>query len=493
VSDQVAALQHVLTLALLHADKTTVAAVNMSLGLGEESSACEVGSAREAAVNALRNAGIAVVAASGNETFSDGINAPACIASVTAVGATQDDDKIWFKTNMADNVDLMAPGVNIRSAIPGDKIGSKNGTSMATPHVAGAFALLRQARPDASVDEIEAVLGCTGVPVSRRIPGSDEKIVKPRIALASAHKFLTGKQTPFRWTFDSAADASDWLSFAGDKTLVDRGAIRLRKIGTNPVQDNEANERNEILSRIKNCFSRFVVNLDVILKSGAVADFPDVENPPVDTSHPSSSFISDINHVQVYLHAASDPAFGLTTGYTLDVFTNHIERQEVGDLDGDVEFDDWHVGSSQRASVRLLRTDIQATGDPAAPFQHVETGICPDVSIMDVGFSVTGNVDRGTCGGPSGPGDTTCITTSNDNPFRFRLNGRNSFKFMSDGQRTTVKINDVKFCEFSDRKFLFGRVGIGFGSSTHESNSIKPRAQLDGVEIRALKPGESID
>lgn len=64
--------------------------------------------------------------------------------------------------------DLMAPGVNIISAKPGGGFQMMDGTSMATPHVAGLAALLRQAKPAATVDQIEqAIFGsCAAVPAS---------------------------------------------------------------------------------------------------------------------------------------------------------------------------------------------------------------------------------------------------------------------------------------------------------------------------------------
>ena len=54
--------------------------------------------------------------------------------------------------------DLVAPGVQIRSALPGGKYASWDGTSGAAPHVSGLAALVLQANPQLSVNELEAIL-----------------------------------------------------------------------------------------------------------------------------------------------------------------------------------------------------------------------------------------------------------------------------------------------------------------------------------------------
>lgn len=63
--------------------------------------------------------------------------------------------------------DISAPGVNIRSAVPGSGYeGGWNGTSMAGPHVSAVVALLKQVNANLSVDEIETILTETAVPLT---------------------------------------------------------------------------------------------------------------------------------------------------------------------------------------------------------------------------------------------------------------------------------------------------------------------------------------
>lgn len=172
-SDQIAALQHVYTLR----DAYKIAAVNMSLGGGAFSSQalCDSQYApTKAAIDLLRSVNIATVVASGNDYSATTITAPACISTAVAVGATADDDRIARYSNMNALVDLVAPGgrsiaapggTAIQSSFPGNNYGSLSGTSMATPHVAGAWAILRQAAPNASVSSILTALQGSGVGV----------------------------------------------------------------------------------------------------------------------------------------------------------------------------------------------------------------------------------------------------------------------------------------------------------------------------------------
>jgi len=166
-SDAIAALEYVAdTLSGLW----NVASVNMSFGSAatwsNEANCDATNSAYKTAIDAVTALGIAAVAASGNGSVVTGVATPACISSAIAVAATTDvSDAVWVKSNSGPPLDFFAPGTNITSSVPGGGFSAQTGTSMATPHVAGAIAALKQADPSLTVAGARTALASTGVPV----------------------------------------------------------------------------------------------------------------------------------------------------------------------------------------------------------------------------------------------------------------------------------------------------------------------------------------
>jgi subtilisin family serine protease len=173
-SDQILGLQRVYSLRNTY----NIASVNMSLGGGSYTENCDADAdytAEKAAIDTLRSVGIATVIAAGNDGASDAISGPACISTAISVGATDKTDVVASYSNSASILSLLAPGVSIYSSTLLGAYAYKSGTSMATPHVSGAWAVLKSTRPTATVSEILNVLTATG----KGITDARNGIVKP--------------------------------------------------------------------------------------------------------------------------------------------------------------------------------------------------------------------------------------------------------------------------------------------------------------------------
>ena len=178
-SDILAALERVYDL------RTTYdfAAVNMSLGGGLFGSACD-DEPYKPFIDNLRAVGIATVVASGNDGATNQLSAPACVSSAVSVGATTKDDQVASYSNVAPFMSLFAPGDEIISSYPDSQFAIASGTSMAAPHVAGAWAILKQAAPTASVDEILQSLTSTGVMITDPRAGTGTTLPRIQVDLA---------------------------------------------------------------------------------------------------------------------------------------------------------------------------------------------------------------------------------------------------------------------------------------------------------------------
>ncbi|MGI5310557.1 S8 family serine peptidase [Rheinheimera sp. WS51] len=142
-----------------------VKATNNSWGGGGYSEALR------AAIQTSNDAGILFVAASGNDGY-DADTTPMYPAAydlegIISVASTDRNDTLSVFSGGGSNygavsVDIGAPGSAILSTIPGNSYASYSGTSMASPHVAGAAALLWSINPDLTPAEVKTILMETG-------------------------------------------------------------------------------------------------------------------------------------------------------------------------------------------------------------------------------------------------------------------------------------------------------------------------------------------
>jgi len=214
-SDLLKALERVRTLATT---MSNIVAVNLSLQTGQQfTSNCDTAhAATKAAIDNLRSVNIATIVCAGNFSFTNALTAPACISTAISVGST-DDGSLGTTPDVVSNfsdssplLHLLAPGRWINSSIPGNQFQNYTGTSMATPHVVGAFAILKQRKPNAGIDRMLNALITTGQPITDTRNG----IVKPRIRIANALAAIV-RNSPFDYDGDGKADLSVFRPSAG--------------------------------------------------------------------------------------------------------------------------------------------------------------------------------------------------------------------------------------------------------------------------------------
>ncbi|MCH8008084.1 MAG: S8 family serine peptidase [Chloroflexi bacterium] len=206
-SDWIAALDDIL------ANHTEVNVVNMSLQSREGCPSL----ALTLAISTLRDEGVATFVASGNHGNKNGLLVPSCVAEAISVGATYDGnigsisgwksdctdqttavDQVTCWSDSDNSLDLLAPGARVTSTGMGGGTITFLGTSQASPHAAGVAALLFQAFPDLSVNELEARMKSAGTLLTDDLDDNDPSTnrttprVDARVALLNPNEDTDG-------------------------------------------------------------------------------------------------------------------------------------------------------------------------------------------------------------------------------------------------------------------------------------------------------------
>lgn len=132
--------------------------VNISIG-GTTSSA-----AYQNAITAARNAGVVIAAANGNAGTCPPLF-PGRADNLLGVASVGQGLQRSYFSNCGPTTDLSGPGEGVESTMPGGGYGSKSGTSMASPHVAGAAALVMSAEPSLSADSVISLIRLSALPL----------------------------------------------------------------------------------------------------------------------------------------------------------------------------------------------------------------------------------------------------------------------------------------------------------------------------------------
>ena len=163
-----------------------------------------------------------------------GVETPGNSPDAISVGAV-DNSSYWACFSSGGYVngtikpDIVAPGVSINSSIPGG-YASWSGTSMATPHVAGAVALLLQSNPDLAPDDVKYIIERTCVDLGD--PGKD---VRYGSGIIDASKFIppnVNKLLKYRVSFPEVVYKGEPVEITVNATL--GNVVKMNATITNP-------------------------------------------------------------------------------------------------------------------------------------------------------------------------------------------------------------------------------------------------------------------
>jgi subtilisin family serine protease len=317
-----------------------IVAMNMSLGGGLFTSACTNDVFATALANA-RSAGVVPVIASGNNGSSTSVASPACVPAAVSVGAVYDAnvgglsypsvgcndsssaaDKITCFSNSNALLSMLAPGATITAGGY-----TMTGTSQATPHVAGAMAVVRSAFPNEALNDSVARLTGTGP----MIADSRNSVSRHRLDLQAALSGGSGVNNPPPDTKGPTGS----VVINGDAAATRSANVTLTITGSDP-----SGVPSMCVSNTSTCttFSSFATSKTwllasgdgaksvwVILKDGAGNQTVLTDTIRLDTTLPIGAVLSAApsgGRVVLTWTAATDSGGSGIAGYTLVVAAN---------------------------------------------------------------------------------------------------------------------------------------------------------------------------
>ena len=228
--------------------------------------------------------GVTVVVAAGNDGDNTVHYCPSHLDSCIVVAACDSNNEKAYFSNYGNSVDVIAPGVDIRSCIPGGSYKQLNGTSMATPHISAAAAMIKYAEPNITPAKIEQKikdvsldLGDMGKDVyfGYGLPKlsnliKDNPNIKPSITISETelsmvvgdNKLLTAYTVP-------SGQTVSWKSSNEKVATVENGNVKVISAGTAKITASfEYNEK----SYSAECSVKVTDNSNNIIESGQCGD-----------------------------------------------------------------------------------------------------------------------------------------------------------------------------------------------------------------------------
>jgi uncharacterized repeat protein (TIGR03803 family) len=275
-------------------------------------------------IDAAHTAGILFVAAAGNSNSNNDVvqNYPSnydspCVLAVAST--TRTDGKSSFSSYGLTTVELGAPGSDIYSTVPGGGYASFSGTSMATPHVSGACALLKASKPSlthmeikdvimASVDVTPAMTGITvtggRLNVHKALLMLDDLTVSPSVIMVAKGSVggpftptlqtytltNTDATTPLNWT---AAPGAPWISVSPAEGTLAAGASTTVSLAFNDAVNALPAATHAGSAIFTNTTSGVSITRGVSLAVGQVDHFTELFTSNNDTDNQSWLFTPD--------------------------------------------------------------------------------------------------------------------------------------------------------------------------------------------------------
>ncbi|MFF1916361.1 S8 family serine peptidase [Streptomyces sp. NPDC058239] len=215
----------------------------------------------EAAKQLSQNTHTLFVVAAGNAGSGiETVSSPGCAPGVLTVGAVdRDDTTAWFSSRGPVAVthtlkpEIAAPGVDISAANAGGRgvyaYQTMSGTSMATPHVAGAAAIVRQAHPDWTAQQIKAAL-VSSARTGGKVAGADQTGAGVLDVVAAVHQNVLSAPAVQGGSYNWPQDTSDRTTVQVPFTNTSSGDLAL-SLKVSGVRGNDGSDVNSDVIKLE--------------------------------------------------------------------------------------------------------------------------------------------------------------------------------------------------------------------------------------------------